>query len=208
MLALLSQGALLGLSSSAQPGPFQGYLVARSLHAGFRRSWPIAIVPLLSDPPVIAVLLVLLQRVPETLLTWLGAAGGVVVIWLGVGTLRQTLRVSGTPPVSGTAGSGGDEPRGLVRATLVNLTNPNAWLFWSLVGGPTLTSAWRSSPLEAVAFVAGFYACLVGGNVLLVALAGRAAAAGPRLARTLGLASGAGLVAFGLWQLGRALWRA
>lgn len=202
MLALLSQGALLGLSSAAQPGPFQGYLVAQSLRNGARRSLALAAVPLVSDPPVIAVVLAVLGQVPDGLVRWLGFAGGLVVLWLGVGTLRAALGRG--PPADAAAPSAGP-PRGFVRATLVNLTNPNAWVFWSLVGGPILTGAWRASPLLALAFLAGFYACLAGGNVLLVLLAGRAASGGPRLARTLGVASGAGLAAFGLWQLGRAL---
>jgi len=206
MLDLLSQGALLGLSSSAQPGPFQGYLVAQSLRNGARRSLALAAVPLVSDPPVIAVVLAVLGQVPDDLVRWLGLAGGLVVLWLGVGTLRAALGQGASPATAApSSGAADGPPRGFVRATLVNLTNPNAWAFWSLVGGPTLTRAWRTSPLEALAFLVGFYACLAGGNVLLVLLAGRAASGGPRLARTLGVASGAGLVAFGLWQLGRAL---
>lgn len=208
MLSLLSQGALLGLSSSAQPGPFQAYLVAQSVRHGARRGLPLAAVPLVSDPPVIAVVLAVLGQVPDTFVRWLGVLGGLVVLWLGVGAVKAALarRLPSGAAVSGTAEP--FAPLGFVRATLVNLTNPNAWIFWSLVGGPTLTSAWRAAPLEAVAFLAGFYAFLTGGNVLLVFLAGRAAAAGPGAARALGLASGFGLLAFGTWQLVRALVRA
>jgi threonine/homoserine/homoserine lactone efflux protein len=83
----------------------------------------------------------------------------------------------------------------------VNLTNPNAWLFWSLAAGPILAAAWRASPARALAFLAGFYLLLVGGNLAFVLLAGRAARAGPGLARALALASGVALVAFGAWRI-------
>ena len=83
----------------------------------------------------------------------------------------------------------------------MNLTNPNAWLYWSLAAGPILAAAWRASPARAVAFLAGFYLLLVGGNLAFVLLAGRAARAGPRLAKALGVASGVALVAFGLWRI-------
>lgn len=192
---LASQGALLGLSAAAQPGPFQGYLVAQSLRNGAVRSMPLAFVPFLSDPPVIATVLAVLNQVPDGLVRWLNVAGGAVVLWLGAGTLRAAF---GAPPPAEAA-----PPRGLVRATVVNLTNPNAWIFWSAVGGPILTSSWRASPANAFAFLAGFYLLLTGGNAALVLLAGRAAAAGPRLARNLGIVSGLALCGFGLWQVGR-----
>jgi len=200
VLALAAQGALLGLSAAAQPGPFQGYLVAQAIRNGAARSLPLALVPFLSDPPVIAVVLLVLGQVPDDLVRWLGLMGGAVVLWLGVGTLRAAVAAPAVPDHDAAA-----PPRGLLRATLVNLTNPNAWLFWSLVGGPILTGAWRVSPLRGLTFLAGFYALLTGGNVALVLLAGRAAAAGPRLARTLGVASGLALLVFGVWQVVRAL---
>ena len=196
LAGLASQGALLGLSAAAQPGPFQGYLVAQSLRNGVARSLPLALVPLLSDPPVIAAVLVVLNQVPDDLVRWLHLAGGVVVLWLGAGALRAAF----SPPPEAAAAL---PTRGLVRATLVNLTNPNAWIFWSAVGGPILTAAWRASPANALAFLAGFYLFITAGNAALVLLAGRAAAAGPRLARALGLVSGVALVGFGLWQVAR-----
>jgi threonine/homoserine/homoserine lactone efflux protein len=202
VLPLATQGALLGLSAAAQPGPFQGYLVSQSVRTGTARSLPLALVPLLSDPPVIAVVLLVLGQVPDEFVRWLGLAGGAVVLWLGFGAVRAALAaVPAVPDDRARAAA----PLDLVRATLVNLTNPNAWLFWSLIGGPILTGAWRASPLRALTFLAGFYALLTGGNVALVLLAGRAAAAGPRLARALGVASGVALLVFGVWQLVRAL---
>jgi threonine/homoserine/homoserine lactone efflux protein len=196
LTGLASQGALLGLSAAAQPGPFQGYLVAQSLRNGAARSLPLALVPFLSDPPIVAAVLAVLNQVPDHLLRWLHLAGGGVVLWLGAGALRAAL----SPRAPSAAGP---PVRGLVRATLVNLTNPNAWIFWSAVGGPILTAAWRASPLRALGFLGAFYLLLTGGNAALVFLAGRAAAAGPRLARTLGVVSGVALCAFGLWQVAR-----
>jgi threonine/homoserine/homoserine lactone efflux protein len=198
MLPLAAQGALLGLSAAAQPGPFQAYLVARSLRTGVRRALPLAIVPVLSDPPVVAVVLLTLAQVPTALLVGLRVVGGAIVLWLGAGALREALGGSGVAVARDL-----HEPRGIWRATLVNLTNPNVWIGWSVVMGPILVTAWREAPGHAVAFVATFYALLTSGNVALVLLAGRAAAAGPRLARALGVVSGVALLAFGAWQIAR-----
>jgi threonine/homoserine/homoserine lactone efflux protein len=197
-MAIFLEGAALGFSAAAQPGPLQAYLLAQSARNGAARTLPVALVPLATDPPLVAVVLAVLAQVPAGLVRALGVAGGALVLWLGIAALRAAR--AGAP-----AGDARPPPAGFVRAMLVNFTNPNAWLFWSLVGGPILAGAWRTSPARSLAFLAGFYLLLVGGNVALVVLAGRAARAGPRLARTLGAASGLALVAFGAWRLAEGL---
>ncbi len=195
---LFVEGAALGFSAAAQPGPLQAYLLAQSVRNGSARTLPVALVPLATDPPLIAVVLAVLAQVPPGFVRGLGVAGGALVVWLGVAALRAARRLPGE--------TDGHAPRtGFVRGMLVNLTNPNAWLFWSLGAGPILAAAWRASPVRAVAFLAGFYLLLVGGNLLFVLLAGRAARAGPGLSRALGFASGAALVAFGAWRIGKGL---
>lgn len=197
MALLFLQGMTLGVSAAAQPGPFQAYLLAQSSRNGTARTLPVALVPLASDPPLIAVVLAVLANVPAGFLRTLQVAGGGVVLWLGAGTLRAAL---GSRPGGGEQGA---PPRGFLRAIAVNFTNPNAWLFWSLVGGPILAAAWRETPARALLFLAGFYIFLVGGNAALVFLAGQAARLGTAFARGLGLVSGVALLAFGLWQVAR-----
>lgn len=192
--SLFLQGAWLGFTAAASPGPLQAYLLAQSVRNGAARTVPVACVPLVTDPPLIAIVLAVLAQVPAGLLRALGILGGAVVLWLGAGALRAALarpaKAAARPP-----------PAGFVRALAVNFTNPNAWLWWSTAAGPILVSAWHASALSAAAFLAGFYLLLVGGNVLFVLLASRLAGAGPGVARALGLASGVALVAFGIWRL-------
>ena len=195
-MALFLQGLTLGFSAAAQPGPFQAYLLAQSLRNGAPRTLPVGLVPLVSDPPVIAVVLAVLSQVPAGFLRGLQIAGGAVVLWLAAGTLRAALAAA--PAAEAHA-----PPRGFVRAIAVNFVNPNVWIWWSLVGGPLLAAAWRDAPARALVFLAGFYLFLLAGNALLILLAGQAARLGPRFARGLGLASGVALVVFGLWQVGR-----
>jgi threonine/homoserine/homoserine lactone efflux protein len=197
-VALFLQGLTLGFSAAAQPGPFQAYLLAQSIRNGAARTLPVALVPLVSDPPVIAVVLAALAQVPAGLLRGLQVAGGAIVLWLGVAALRA-VRAGRVAERDASEGS----PRGFWRAVLVNLTNPNAWIGWSVVMGPIAAAAWRASPPRALAFVAGFYLLLLGGNVLLILLAGRVSRLGPGFARGLGVASGLALLAFGAWQVGR-----
>jgi len=198
-LAGAAQGAVLGLASAAAPGPFQAILVARSLRAGPVRALPLAFVPMTSDPVVIAAVLLVLGQLPAGFLRALTGVGAVVVLLLAATTLREAARGGAALAKADPVG------RGFASAAAVNVTNPNAWIFWSAVGGPLVASAWRASPPAAVAFLAGFYASITAGNAALALAAGGMARAGPRVARALGLASGLALAGFGAWQLARVI---
>jgi threonine/homoserine/homoserine lactone efflux protein len=196
---LLLEGAWLGLSAAAAPGPLQAYLLAQSVRNGAARTAPVACVPVVTDPPLIAVVLLVLAQLPAGFLRALGILGGVVVLWLGAGALRAAW----APPAATSTGA--PPPAGFVRGLLVNFTNPNAWIWWSTAAGPILVSAWHASPLSAASFLAGFYTLLLGGNLLFVLFAARLAGAGPAVARALGAVSGVALVLFGGWRLAKGL---
>jgi len=192
-LAAMGQGAVLGLSAAAAPGPLQALLVSRVLRSGTVRSLPLALVPLASDAPATAVVLLVLAQLPPAFLTALRVAGIAVMLAIAVRTLGAARRAVSQEPA-------GEAPGGFLEAGLVNLTNPNMWMFWSVMGGPILAEAWRASPARGLAFLAGFYGCIVAGNAAFLALAGVVVRAGPRARRALGVTSGAALVAFAGWQ--------
>ena len=123
-----------------------------------------------------------------------------MVLWLSYLTLRSAVREEATLASSGEAGPG------FFGAAAVNVTNPNAWIFWSAVGGPIVATAWRADPSSAMGFLLAFYGCITAGNCVLVLLSAGIARTGPRVARALGMASGLALLVFGLWQLFRVLW--
>jgi threonine/homoserine/homoserine lactone efflux protein len=53
----------------------------------------------------------------------------------------------------------------------VNLLNPHPYLFWFTVGGPFVVQSAAQSAFGAIlAFLGGFYGCLVGSKVLLALL--------------------------------------
>jgi len=196
---LLLQGLALGFPAGASPGPFQAFLLQSASRAGPRRSLHLSLVPLVSDPVVILTCLLALSGLPGGFLTALQLAGGALLTWMGATGVRDLLR----PPRP--AGEAVAAPaRGFWAAVLVNLTNPNAWIFWSLVGGPTLAVALRQSPGAAAAFLAGFYLSLLSTNAALVLLFGAVGRLGPGVARALAGASAAAFLLLGLTQLVRA----
>jgi threonine/homoserine/homoserine lactone efflux protein len=196
----LQVGVVLGLSAAAAPGPFQAWLVSRATRAGPARALPLALVPLASDPPIIAVVLAVLVHLPVQAMGVVRAAGAVVMLGIALLTLRGAALAA--PVTAGAEATAAAEPgRGFLQAALVNASNPNVWLFWGALGGATLAEAWRAGPAHAALFLAAFYACITAGNAVLILAAGGLSRAGPRAARALGLASGLALLGFAGWQL-------
>jgi threonine/homoserine/homoserine lactone efflux protein len=200
IFALFTRGAALGFSAAASPGPFQAYLLSRAARSGIGGALPLALAPLLSDGPVVAVVLLALSTAPAWLLRGLGIGGGAFLLWMAWGAARS-LREPVAAATTSREGTGGS----LLRAAVVNAAGPGPWVFWSTVCGPILVEAWRAAPSSGLAFLAGFYAMLVGGNAAVVVVSGLAGRAGPRAARALGVASAALLAVLGAVQLWRGL---
>ena len=95
--------------------------------------------------------------------------------------------------------------KGLWRASIVNWLNPNPYLFWTLVGGPTLIAALNQSLAYGVAFLVGMYGVFIGGMLIIVAVFHFARHLGPRIVRGLLLISIGVLAIFGILLIQRGL---
>lgn len=193
----LVQGAALGFSAAASPGPYQAFLLAQALRNGALRSLPLALAPLASDGPIIALMLLVLTRAPPELLRGLQLAGGAFLLWVAAGLLRSLRRAAGPGPAPRA------EPplRAFLRGVAMNALGPGPWIFWSLVSGPALVRAWNAAPGRAFAFLLGFYLLLCGGNAALILVFATAHRLGPAASRALGLLAALALGGYGLWQL-------
>jgi len=200
----LLDAALMGYAAAAAPGPFQTLLLERSVRLGVRRALPLSLVPLVSDPTVVVTCLFALSSVPPLLLRLLGGAGGLLLGWMGISALRA---LAGAAPAAEGAETAATPARagGFWRAALVNLLNPNAWIFWSLAGGPMLADAARGPAGEVVTFLSGFYLALTVTNAALVAAFGVLGGLGPRVRAGLTTLSGAAFLGLGAVQLWRAV---
>jgi threonine/homoserine/homoserine lactone efflux protein len=159
LLSMLLYGLTLGLGAGVSPGPMLVLVIRSSLEGGFRAGFRVALAPLASDAPVILVCLLIVSRLQDNFLTWLGTAGGLFVVYLGAETALKA-RHAGALGQNGTPVSAD-----FVRAVTANLLNPHPWLFWTTVGAPLIVRAWKSNPLEAVVFGLGFYGLLVGSKI-------------------------------------------
>ena len=200
VLEYLLLGGGLGLAAGLQPGPMLAFLLARTAAAGWRRTLPACFAPLLSDGPIALVSLLLLSRLGPSFELVLQAAGGLLLLYFAVAGFRQWRRPE-LPAREGKA------LRTIVDAALLNLLNPNPYLGWSLVLGPTLVAAWRQSEVHALAFVVSLYGTMCGTMALFVLVVGATGALAPASRRALAFVGAALLAAVGAFLLTVSLWR-
>jgi threonine/homoserine/homoserine lactone efflux protein len=148
-------GISLGVGAGLAPGPLLALVVRAALERGFRAGARVAVAPLVTDVPIVVASVVLAASLPAAVLGILGIGGGLFVMSLGVGALRGQPTI-GEAPVAD-----------LRRGALVNLLSPHPWIFWFGVGAPILA---RASTGGDVAFLAAFYALLVGTKLTVAAL--------------------------------------
>jgi threonine/homoserine/homoserine lactone efflux protein len=196
MLAFILQGLTLGFAAGAQPGPFKAYLFSQTLSQGWRRSWPAAFAPLVSDGPIVALVLLVLSQVPDWFQRVLQIVGGLFLLYIAWGAYRSWMTFS--PQVEALDQSA---PQSLLRAAVMNVLSPGPYLFWSLVIGPRVVSTWRVSPVNALAIVVSFYIAMTGMNTAFVLLFGQAARFGDNVRKVMLGLSGIALAAFGIFQL-------
>ena len=194
----LTQGLLLGGWAAAQPGPLQAYLLGQTMRHGWRAALPATLAPILSDGPIVALVLLVLTQMPPWLLRVLQGAGGVFLLYLAWSAAWAAQRPSSsTPAQSGR--------QGLWQAALMNTLSPNPYIFWATIAGPILIQAWAQSPAWGLGFAAGFYGALVGGFAGFVLLFAFLGGVNERLNRWLSSGSALFLLLFGLYQLWLAL---
>ena len=198
----LGLGVGLGIGAGVTPGPLLGLIITETLRGGWRSGVLVAFAPPLGDVIVVSLCFLVLMRLPEYLLPVLGLGGGFYIVFLS----WETFHTKGpTLPPGELAGV--SHLRSLARGLIVNLLNPHPYIFWLTVAGPLVARSYQAAAFAPiVAFVAGFYGCLVGSKLVLALLihGGRARLQGQGYQLTV-RASGALLLVFGCMLIWRSV---
>lgn len=192
----LLQGIGYGLAAASQPGPFQTYIISQTLTRGWKRTLPAAFAPLISDGPIIFVCLLVLSQVPAWWRRSLYITGGLFILYLAYGTFKSWQNFDTQTSRPETTGG-----KSILKAVLMNLLNPNPYIFWTLVTGPILLKGWGETPFNGIGFLAGFYLTMIGSLAGIILVFGLAARFGPKINRTLLAVSTIALFCFALYQL-------
>jgi threonine/homoserine/homoserine lactone efflux protein len=188
-------GITYSFACVVQPGPFQAFLFSQSLSKGWRKTIPLVIAPLLSDIPVVLLVLLVLTKIPEQALSIIQSLGGLFLLVLAFNAYKTWRRFDEIKekniPVH----------KNLMKAVVVNLLNPNPYLGWSLVMGPLLIKAWSENKASGVIFLIAFYFSMFIYSSLMVMLFGTARKLGTKINRILVGISVIALALFGIYEL-------
>lgn len=168
-LSFLIAGGVFGLAGGFSPGPTATLVVSQTLRFGILDGIKVAIAPALTDAPIILVAVLLVGQLArfEPVLGIISFLGAAFLLYLAFESLRvRELEIDETEV----------EPRSISKGFVVNILNPNPYLFWFVIGAPKLIEAAKISWMTAVAFIAGLYVCLIGAKILTAFLVGRSRA--------------------------------
>jgi threonine/homoserine/homoserine lactone efflux protein len=192
----LTLGITFGFAAAVQPGPLQTFLISRTLNSGWRPTLPAACAPLVSDIPIVILILLLLINIPGWMENLLHFAGGFFLLFLAYGAFQSFKNYTLNQAVLLDSNR-----QNFFKAVTVNLLNPNPYLSWSLVMGPLLLKGWRETPCNGIALVTGFYFTMIflsAGIILMFAVVRKL---GPGANRILIGISAIALACFGFYQL-------
>jgi threonine/homoserine/homoserine lactone efflux protein len=159
VLTYLVLGAGIGLVAGISPGPVLTLVVAETLKGGWLRGAAVAAGPLLADGPIVILAVGVLAQLPRGVVPAISILGGFFLVYLAL-TVGLNSRRATLPRGQRLAARGG-----FLTGLLARGLSPNPYLFWFLVGGPTLVRAGESGWWMAAAFLVGYYSTVVGSNV-------------------------------------------
>ena len=154
-------GAGIGLVVGVSPGPVLTLVMTETLNGGWLRGAAVAAGPLLADAPIIVLAVTVVRHLPPQFESVMSAIGGVFLLYLAVAAALHARRAE-APRARQSSARGG-----LLTGLLARALSPHPYLFWFLVGGPTLlqTQQVSSGWPVAAAYLVGYYLTIVGSNV-------------------------------------------
>lgn len=196
MTSYILLGMTFAFAAGVQPGPLQSYLIAQTIEKGWRRTLPASFSPMISDGPILLLVLSILSAVPDSFIIFLRIAGGLFLLYLSMNAFKSWQQYNPDTVIESDSGQ-----KTLMSAVVVNILNPNPYLGWSLVMGPLFLEAWDKSAGAGIAMLIAFYSTLVVTLAGTIILFGFARKLGPKVNKILLGISALALFIFGIYQL-------
>jgi threonine/homoserine/homoserine lactone efflux protein len=178
---VLTLSFVVALSGAVMPGPLFTYTIAKAVQAP-RRGFLVGLWVCLGHAALEALLITgllagLSELLHSRLLIWVvGGLGSLLLLYMGVGQLRDAIRgrvpqlAAGGSPVPGVAPAAAASPAGTAPAAatglqrlpsavggaVVSMSNPYWWIWWATVGSAFLVQyriGWGTWPLLAAFFL-------------------------------------------------------
>jgi threonine/homoserine/homoserine lactone efflux protein len=174
----LTQGIIFGLYAAFLPGPMQAFLLSQVIRSGWKRTLPLALIPLGSDGPIMISLFFLLSQLPLWFTHVLRIVGGFFILYLAWDAYKTSKKpMDPTLSVSPLY----NQRATFLKGVTMNLLNPNVYIFWATIGVPTILTGWQTSPLKGMAFGLGFYGTMIPATMAWIAIFGTVGHLKPRI---------------------------
>lgn len=153
-----SVGLTLGLASALAPGPLVVLVISETLKGNWKNGLLISISPLITDPLIITLVILIISELSNKILGYLSIAGGFFLLYLAFENI--TFKMNEIP----------SSGKSLFKGVVTNFLNPNPYIFWFTVGGPLLIKSWSVNKIFALLFILSFYISFIGLKLLLAIL--------------------------------------
>jgi len=200
VLNYLIFGITYAFAAAVQPGPLQTYIISQTIKKGWRKTLPTAFAPVVSDGPILILVLFLLSTIPDNFIIVLRIGGGIFLLYLGLRALKSWREFDEDETISDESNK-----HTLLSAVFVNLLNPAPYLGWSLIMGPLFLEGWRIAPINGISLILGFYVTMIITLVGIIILFGFARELGPKVSKILLGLSSIALFIFGFYQLAQGI---
>ncbi len=196
MLNYLIFGITYAFASAIQPGPLQTYIISQTLKKGWRSTLPASFAPVISDGPILILVLFLLTRMPDNFIVFLRLGGGLFLLYLGFRAFKTWQKFNADKTTCNESSQ-----QTLFNAVIINILNPAPYLGWSLIMGPIFLEGWRIEPINGIAMILGFYLTMIIVLTGIIILFGFARKLGPKVSKILLGLSAVILFLLGVYQL-------
>jgi threonine/homoserine/homoserine lactone efflux protein len=203
MLEFITRGLQLGVAAGTGPGPFQTFTINSALTLGWRKALILVCVPIITDIPLIILMVFVLSTLPDAFIYTLQVVGGLFLLWIAWGIIRQWragTQITGAVDATLTQVS---TLYVLRRGVMMGLLSPGPYLFWGTVNGPLLVKALHESVWHGAAILIAFYGSFMCLIALVVVIFDRLRQVDPRIIRAILLGTVLLLIWFALTTLGQ-----
>ena len=146
------------MAAGLSPGPLITLVVSETLKSGRKEGIEVAVAPLISEPPIIVFVLIILSNVTgnSILMAMISLLGACYLTHLGLSNLKASVK----EPEDHL-----EKASSLLKGVTANLLNPNAYMFWLTIGGPRVLESAGIDFSASILFILGFYMTLVGSKI-------------------------------------------
>ncbi len=178
---IFSQAMSFGLAAGTGIGPLHTLLMNVTLTYGWRTGVFIALSPLMTDVPIILLMVGLLSQLPPAFGPILNIIGAFALFFIAYRTfveLKNPAQLDGqiSQPASRKV---------LMRGMAMNFLNPAPYIFWGTITGPLLRQAFTESIGAGGLFLLCFYGTFLGLMLVFMVVFDRARGLDPRIIRVL-----------------------